>query len=236
MGCGGSKAAEAAAPVASGSAPEGDYKITLLRTAAEETIGLTVKASKEPVGFLVEGIKEEGLVPAYNKTKEEAPDSQVKAGDVIVAVNSIFGEIEAMKKELSNMQLSLAIKRGGLDLPVVGGAAAAPAAEAGTTAEAATKAEAEPASEPLVEPAAEAAVEKQEAPTEEKQEEPAAPATEPPAAGTAAAEAEASPAEAPAVLAESSEAKGSVLVTPDEAPVAEGPQEVAADEKKSACC
>eukprot|EP00929_Paragymnodinium_shiwhaense_P124384 TRINITY_DN9973_c0_g2_i1.p1 TRINITY_DN9973_c0_g2~~TRINITY_DN9973_c0_g2_i1.p1 ORF type:complete len:245 (-),score=81.06 TRINITY_DN9973_c0_g2_i1:267-923(-) len=112
MGCTGSKtaaAAAAAAPIAA--APEGDYKLTVERTDDSQTVGLMIVGNVEPAGILVQAVKEDGLVPTYNRQHENTPEQQVREGDVIVAVNAVFGDFEEMKKELAQQKLTLMVKR-----------------------------------------------------------------------------------------------------------------------------
>lgn len=160
MGCGGSKAKaqgqqEAQAPnllqgsAATGDAkvcPEGDYKVTLERSGDADTLGMSI-VGNENNAYKIQSLKEEGMVPTYNKTQENTPEQQVKTGDLIVAVNGAFGDLEAMKTQLSEKAVTLTLKRAAAE------AETAPAA----TEEAAP---AEPAAaEPAAEPPAEAAAE-----------------------------------------------------------------------------
>jgi hypothetical protein len=153
MGCSGSKTAAKAqaapaAPPAETLGTEGDFKINLENPTSDADLGLVVNCPEKKY-ILVESIKEAGLVPSWNKTNENTPEMQVKAGDFIVAINGKFGDSDAMMAECKAQSVSLAVKRAPQ--------AAAPAAEAPlaeATATAAPAAE-EPAAEP---PAAEAPV------------------------------------------------------------------------------
>eukprot|EP00929_Paragymnodinium_shiwhaense_P054773 TRINITY_DN2744_c0_g1_i1.p2 TRINITY_DN2744_c0_g1~~TRINITY_DN2744_c0_g1_i1.p2 ORF type:complete len:304 (-),score=116.66 TRINITY_DN2744_c0_g1_i1:243-1154(-) len=150
MGCTGSKTASAAAAAPIVAAPEGDYKLTVERTDAAQSVGLTIVANSEPAGILVQGLKEEGLVPTYNKQYENTPEQQVREGDVIVAVNAVFGDFEQMKKELEQQKISMIMKRPATTTPDLteqpkqeGEAAGEPVASAAVTAEAAPAVEAQ---------------------------------------------------------------------------------------------
>eukprot|EP00929_Paragymnodinium_shiwhaense_P081112 TRINITY_DN4237_c0_g1_i1.p1 TRINITY_DN4237_c0_g1~~TRINITY_DN4237_c0_g1_i1.p1 ORF type:complete len:217 (-),score=97.87 TRINITY_DN4237_c0_g1_i1:302-952(-) len=216
MGCSASKTGAAAAPPATAPAvaPEGDFKVTVERTGEGQTIGLTIIASKAPAGILVQALKDEGLVPAYNKQNEGTPDQQVKAGDVIVAINSVFEDYEKMKKELQQPKVAMTVKR------VSAASAAAPAAAA-----APTETAAEPAAEPAAGAEAPAAPAEAAAATEAAKEETEAPAPE---AATAAAEAE------PATAAEP--AKNEAQAQEEYLPVTEEPGETKGDDQKKCCC
>lgn len=113
----------------------------------EEKLGVTIVGDAENT-FLVQAIKDEGLVPVFNATMEGAPESQVQVGDLIVAVNAVFGNNDAMTKELQQKTIVLTMKRKAAE--------EAAAAEEETPAAPATEGAAEPA--PVAEPAAEPAV------------------------------------------------------------------------------
>eukprot|EP00929_Paragymnodinium_shiwhaense_P006417 TRINITY_DN10979_c0_g1_i1.p1 TRINITY_DN10979_c0_g1~~TRINITY_DN10979_c0_g1_i1.p1 ORF type:complete len:224 (+),score=87.84 TRINITY_DN10979_c0_g1_i1:87-758(+) len=223
MGCGSSKP-KAATPAAPAVSPEGDFKVELAKTENLQTVGLTIVAGKEPVGILVQAVKEEGLVPTYNKSKEGTPDVQVQEGDVIVAVNGLFGDFELMKKELAAATLALAIKRPGVPAPATEVAAAA-APEAAAT-DAAASAEAAPAEATVTEPAAEPAAD---APAETENVA-AAPARE--AANTT--ESPAADVQPPPT--EEAPKQSDLLGGADTIPVTEAEQEVVVEEKTTLCC
>eukprot|EP00929_Paragymnodinium_shiwhaense_P076136 TRINITY_DN3907_c0_g2_i1.p1 TRINITY_DN3907_c0_g2~~TRINITY_DN3907_c0_g2_i1.p1 ORF type:complete len:262 (+),score=62.21 TRINITY_DN3907_c0_g2_i1:91-876(+) len=107
MGCSGSTAAPVAA------APAGNFIITLERSDLYQQIGLDVLRAHDPVGILVAGVAEDGLVPIYNKHHASISELEVKEGDVIVAVNSVFGDYDKMKKECKLQKLALTITRPG---------------------------------------------------------------------------------------------------------------------------
>eukprot|EP00929_Paragymnodinium_shiwhaense_P035785 TRINITY_DN19282_c0_g1_i1.p1 TRINITY_DN19282_c0_g1~~TRINITY_DN19282_c0_g1_i1.p1 ORF type:complete len:222 (-),score=62.31 TRINITY_DN19282_c0_g1_i1:289-891(-) len=111
MGCSGSKNAAGAPAAPAAAAPEGDFKLTLERADAAQAMGLLIVASTDPVGIQVQAVKEDGLVPTYNKQYESTPEQQVKSGDIIVAINSVFGDFELMKKEFEQQKLSLTLRR-----------------------------------------------------------------------------------------------------------------------------
>jgi len=172
MGCGGSK--QQAAAAAPAKVPEGDFKVTLERT-AEETLGLSIVQMTDKT-YRVNGVKEEGLVPDWNKKNENTPDVLVKENDLIVAVNDVFGDLEAMQKQLTSQKVTMAIKRPEVaapateappaeaapaaDAPAADAAAPDPdaaAADAAAADAAATEKVAEPSAEPSAEPAPAAA-------------------------------------------------------------------------------
>lgn len=153
MGCKGSKAAAAPAPAAAtaSAVPEGDYKVTLEKMGDADVMGLTIVDQADNT-ILVHALKEEGLALAFNKTQENVPENQINAGDVIVAVNAVFGDIAAMKTELKQKTVTLTMKR----------KSAAAAAEEKATPPAAPALEG-PEPEPAVESAAEPVVSSEEA-------------------------------------------------------------------------
>jgi len=137
MGCSGSTAAQPK-PVAA--APEGDYKVTIER-ADDAKMGLSIVTMTDNT-IKINALKEEGLVSDWNKKNEEAsPELMVKEGDLILAVNGVFVDVEAMKKEMEQKMFTMTLKRAP---PVVTPEPeeAAPAPE--------TTAAAEPAAEPPV--------------------------------------------------------------------------------------
>merc|ERR1740130_789697 len=120
MGCSGSKASQATAPAAvkasASQIPEGDFKINLENASGSERLG-AVAQFPESKYILIERVKEEGLIPSWNKGCENTPEMQVKAGDLIEVINGVFGNgILTLKK------IPLTVKRGPTD-------AAAPPAE-----------------------------------------------------------------------------------------------------------
>jgi hypothetical protein len=156
MGCSGSKASQAKAPAAAqaetpSQIPEGDFKINLENVSGSPYSLGAVAQFPESKYILIESVKEKGLIPSWNKGCENTPEMQVKAGDLIVVVNGVFGESDLMLAELKAKAITLTVKRG--QPATATQAAEAPASEA---AAAATPVAAEA---PAVEaPAAEAAV------------------------------------------------------------------------------
>jgi hypothetical protein len=204
MGCGGSKTAKANvkadAPAttqgeSASQIPEGDFKINLENASGSESLGAVAKFP-ETKFILIESVKEEGLIPAWNKGCENTPEMQVKSGDLIVVVNGVFGNSDLMLAELKSKAITLTVKR-------AQSATGTPAAEA-------PAAEAPAAATPEV-PAAEA-------PVAEDVAAPEAPAEQTPAAESPAAEALV--AEAPAVEAPATEEPAAVAPAAD-APVME---------------
>jgi len=86
------------------------YKVVLERNGDAETLGLTIVGMAD-MTLLVQGLHEEGLVSAFNKTVENTPEGQVNAGDFIVAVNTVFGDLEAMWQQLQEETVNLTMKR-----------------------------------------------------------------------------------------------------------------------------
>jgi len=227
MGCGGSKtaakagAAPAAAPAATET--EGDFKITIENPTGDAGLGLVIQAVEKKY-LLVEAIKEEGLIPSWNKANENTPDVQVNAGDFIVVINGKFGDSDAMLAECKATSITLAVKRAPSAAPAAGAPAAEAPAPGAPTAEA-PAAEAPAPEEAAAEnpspqaPAAEAAADAPaaEAPAAE------APTAEAPAADAPAAEVPAP--EAPVAM----EDLGSVSVEPE-------PTEVGAGASESKMC
>lgn len=231
MGCGGSKAA--AAPAAAKTAPEGDYKVVLERNGDAETLGLTIVGIADHT-LLVERLKEEGLVPAFNKTVENTPEGQVNAGDYIVAVNTVFGDVEAMRAQLKEKTVNLTMKRKAAEAPAAEATAATPAAPATEGNE--TAPVAEPAAEPAA--AAEEAKATDAAPTEEPKAAEGEAASAEPAPATAEAEAAPAPTEEPAPQAETAVEPASIQASDEDqlVPIAEEPLETQPEKGKSVCC
>lgn len=163
MGCNGSKQQAAPAPnllqnpepagAKPAVAPEGDYSVVLERSGDAETLGLSIVDGKG--SFTITVVKEDGMVPSYNKKDDTTPEQQVKVGDVIVAVNSAFGDSEAMKKEMKEQTVTLTLKRKAEESPEAAAPVEnTPAAEEGAAADAtaAEPAAAEAAAEPATEP------------------------------------------------------------------------------------
>jgi hypothetical protein len=123
MGCSGSKASQATAPVAvkagtpataqgesASQIPEGDFKINFENVSGSEKLG-AVAQFPETKYILIESVKEEGLIPSWNKGCENTPEMQVKAGDLIVVVNGVFGNSDLMIAELKSKAITLTVKR-----------------------------------------------------------------------------------------------------------------------------
>jgi hypothetical protein len=116
MGCNGSKTAQAGTPVAAKAAsptqiPEGDFKINLENATGSESLGAFCQFPDSKY-ILVERVKEEGLIPSWNKGCENTPEMQVQAWDCIVVVNGVFGNTELMKAELKSKAITLTVKSG----------------------------------------------------------------------------------------------------------------------------
>merc|ERR1711981_1226987 len=114
MGCSGSKASKAAAspsaPPAAAETTEADFKIHIDNPTGDAGLGLVIKCPEKKY-ILVESIKEEGLIPSWNKANENTPEMQVKAGDFIVVVNGKFGESDVMLAECKAKSITLGVKR-----------------------------------------------------------------------------------------------------------------------------
>lgn len=120
----GGQASKPAAPAA----PEGDFKVTIQKTGDSHMLGVTVEETEDNT-FLVKGFRDWGLIAKLNKThhKETPPEQRVdirdqddyeyyfddnvgvvrsfrsglvNTGDSILAVNGVFGDLEAMKEQL----------------------------------------------------------------------------------------------------------------------------------------
>lgn len=194
MGCGGSKTSKADAssppPAATTEAPEGDFKVTFENPTGSVSMGIVAKFPEKKY-ILVESMKDEGLIPAWNKANENTPEVQVNAGDLLLVVNGIFGNSDAMLEECKAKSIVVLVKRAAS--AVVAPAAEAPVTEAptaeGPAAEGPSSEEPVPQAEaPAVEAAAGAPA--VEAPAGE------APAAEIPVVEAAAAEPDAEPASA----------------------------------------
>jgi len=112
MGCGGSKTATAnTAPAAAPAAAQGDFKINLDNASGSKSLG-AVAIFPENKYILVESVKEEGLISSWNQGCENTPEMQVKAGDLIVVINGVFGNSDLMMAELKSKEIILTVKRG----------------------------------------------------------------------------------------------------------------------------
>jgi len=112
MGCSGSKTAPQAqaASKAAPETPEGDFKITVQNTQGEAGLGLVAKFP-EKTYILVESVKEEGLIPSWNKANVNTPDVQVNAGDMLVAINGKSGNSDEMLAECKAESITFVVKR-----------------------------------------------------------------------------------------------------------------------------
>jgi len=106
--------------------PQGDFKINLEKNShgrissltggggGPEGLGVVVIYPEKRV-MLVRAMKDEGLIPAWNRAAET--EVQVRPGDMIVAINSVFGNTDDMAKEfVGQNSLTLNIKRGAANL------------------------------------------------------------------------------------------------------------------------
>jgi hypothetical protein len=121
MGCSSSKtaqakAAQAGAPVAALPEaplliPEGDFKINLENATCSEDLGIEANFPQKKY-IVVDSVREVGLIPAWNKGKENTPELQVKAGDSIVVINGVFGDSDLMLAEVKSKEITLVVKSG----------------------------------------------------------------------------------------------------------------------------
>jgi hypothetical protein len=121
MGCSGSKTGKANTAPADATAaaqaespaqiPEGDFKIHLVNASGSQPLGAVVKFPAN-MYILVESVKQEGLIPEWNKGCENTPEMQVNAGDFIVVINGVFGNSDLMLPELFSKAITLTVKRG----------------------------------------------------------------------------------------------------------------------------
>jgi len=63
-----------------------------------------------PGVIVVKFLKEQGLIPKYNKTAD--PQYQISPGDLIVAVNDIRKDVDAMMKQFQEQKISVSVKKG----------------------------------------------------------------------------------------------------------------------------
>jgi hypothetical protein len=239
MGCSSSKSASKAPAQAATAVPEGDFKINLENPTGDLGMGVTVQQPEKKY-ILVEIVKDEGLIPAWNKNNENTPEVQVKPGDLIVVINGKFGNSEEMLAECKTSTITLAVKRAAspaeetvaekleADRPATSGPAAeGPAAET-------PAAEAEAAEAPLAQaPAAETLAAEASAPvspTAEGSQAQQAPAANTPSAGAPAEEAPAAQSATEVPIA------GAPTVEPPagEAPAVEAPAEATVAEVPTA--
>lgn len=96
----------------------GIFKFTLRKADGAE-LGLSVSHMDNDNILLVEGVRPEGAVEAWNKQcSGTSPEKAIIAGDRIISVNSIYYDTEKMLEECCNKQLlKLTIVRGNAPLP-----------------------------------------------------------------------------------------------------------------------
>eukprot|EP00929_Paragymnodinium_shiwhaense_P015980 TRINITY_DN124084_c0_g1_i1.p1 TRINITY_DN124084_c0_g1~~TRINITY_DN124084_c0_g1_i1.p1 ORF type:complete len:246 (-),score=61.01 TRINITY_DN124084_c0_g1_i1:210-947(-) len=122
----------------------GDYMIGLARTSGLESVGVVVVPMSNKTYKVLE-IKEEGLIPDWNKAHERTPFLLVKEKDIILAVNGVSGNVKEMMLEFQQESIHCLMKHGKPDDEVGGiedGAAAEPQLAAVQPAEAEEQAEA----------------------------------------------------------------------------------------------
>jgi hypothetical protein len=120
MGCSGSKTGKvsepevidmSANPLVTMEIPEGDFKVRVENTNGD--VGLGVLATfPENKYILVEAVKDQGLIPSWNRSHENTPELQVRAGDLIVVVNGVFGTTDLMLAEVKAKTVTLTVKSG----------------------------------------------------------------------------------------------------------------------------
>jgi len=115
MGCSGSKKQ----PETCNHELQADFKVTVERDSVEVPIGLLVTAEYENQTYRVHGVREEGVIPAWNQKNAGTPDLLVQEGDIIVIVNGVVGNLDAMEKELKAKKITFAIKRGSETAPAL---------------------------------------------------------------------------------------------------------------------
>jgi hypothetical protein len=113
------------------SIPEGDFKIHIEDASASKALG--IKATFPQKKYIVVERINEGLISAWNLNMdlcmEHPAEMQVKAGDSIVAINSVFGDSDLMLDEVVRAKsITLAIKRGQAVAGTAEGALMEPAA------------------------------------------------------------------------------------------------------------
>jgi len=77
----------------------GHHKIELRRTSDSELLGALVTCPQSKY-IVIKGIQETGLIPSWNKSVQDKPERQVKAGDIIGFVNGVSGNSVEMMTEI----------------------------------------------------------------------------------------------------------------------------------------
>eukprot|EP00929_Paragymnodinium_shiwhaense_P007166 TRINITY_DN111105_c0_g1_i1.p1 TRINITY_DN111105_c0_g1~~TRINITY_DN111105_c0_g1_i1.p1 ORF type:complete len:234 (-),score=28.35 TRINITY_DN111105_c0_g1_i1:397-1098(-) len=105
----------------------GDFTLSLEKSDASETLGITTVGYDNHTAVLVRALNDTGLVPRYNNRADAGADAKLLPGDVLVAVNTTSGDYDAMMKELCGQpQLELTVKRTGSARPAQPALAAQP--------------------------------------------------------------------------------------------------------------
>eukprot|EP00929_Paragymnodinium_shiwhaense_P090331 TRINITY_DN50486_c0_g1_i1.p1 TRINITY_DN50486_c0_g1~~TRINITY_DN50486_c0_g1_i1.p1 ORF type:complete len:175 (-),score=18.42 TRINITY_DN50486_c0_g1_i1:376-900(-) len=106
--------------------PHGDFEVSLKPGLWSDReggrLGLAVDVSTEPAGLLVRRLFPQGWVPSYNEEHKSTPEQQIRPGDVIIAVGTVFGDTHEMRTWLwwnvqYGMDVELTMKRGVEQLP-----------------------------------------------------------------------------------------------------------------------
>eukprot|EP00747_Dinoflagellata_sp_TGD_P032872 gnl/TRDRNA2_/TRDRNA2_136266_c0_seq1.p1 gnl/TRDRNA2_/TRDRNA2_136266_c0~~gnl/TRDRNA2_/TRDRNA2_136266_c0_seq1.p1 ORF type:complete len:143 (-),score=28.79 gnl/TRDRNA2_/TRDRNA2_136266_c0_seq1:90-518(-) len=89
--------------------PRGQFMVTLRRTNATDVLGIDVNHS-DKITLLVDRVKDEGLVPDWNKSN---PDRAIRPGDRIISVNGVAGKAMDMLEATRGASVELVLKSGG---------------------------------------------------------------------------------------------------------------------------
>eukprot|EP00929_Paragymnodinium_shiwhaense_P037612 TRINITY_DN20002_c0_g1_i3.p1 TRINITY_DN20002_c0_g1~~TRINITY_DN20002_c0_g1_i3.p1 ORF type:complete len:152 (-),score=23.94 TRINITY_DN20002_c0_g1_i3:30-485(-) len=93
---------------------EGEYKISIERSADDVGLGLAIFKMDDQTYF-VHTVKDIGLVPTWNAKNTNSPEVQVRNGDYITAVNGVSGDHGKMMEQLKEKTLSLTLRHGASD-------------------------------------------------------------------------------------------------------------------------
>jgi len=91
--------------------PQGDFKATMQRKEGEQQKGVGVSILRSALGVKVHGLKDEGLIPDWNKAHQHMPEVQFEIGDEIIDVNGISEDIEQMLRQCKQAHIVLTVRR-----------------------------------------------------------------------------------------------------------------------------
>eukprot|EP00929_Paragymnodinium_shiwhaense_P112514 TRINITY_DN80774_c0_g1_i1.p1 TRINITY_DN80774_c0_g1~~TRINITY_DN80774_c0_g1_i1.p1 ORF type:complete len:200 (-),score=38.92 TRINITY_DN80774_c0_g1_i1:182-781(-) len=95
-------------------ARQDEFRVDVQRSSAEgaDQMGLAIQRMTDNT-FIIESVKEDGLIPAWNKLKLklDEPELVVQSGDFIVAINGLSGDLDKMLATLQDTSVALTVRR-----------------------------------------------------------------------------------------------------------------------------